>query len=36
MTKTSHASQAKAVMNGGPALPWWHFMPQRKAMQSKD
>ena len=24
---------AKDFMNGGPALPWWHFTPQRKAMK---
>lgn len=22
---------AKEFMNGGPALPWWHFTPIRKA-----
>jgi DNA transformation protein len=22
---------AKDFMNGGPALPWWHFTPLRKA-----
>jgi hypothetical protein len=22
---------AKDFMNGGPAQPWWHFTPQRKA-----
>ena len=22
---------AKDFMNGGPALPWWHFTPIRKA-----
>ena len=27
---------AKDFMNGGPALPWWHFTPQRKAMQRTD
>ena len=24
---------AKDFMNGGPALPWWHFTPIRKAQQ---
>ena len=24
---------AKAFMNGGPALPWWHFTPLRKAQK---
>ena len=24
---------AKDFMNGGAALPWWHFTPQRKAMK---
>ena len=24
---------AKDFMNGGSALPWWHFTPQRKAQQ---
>jgi DNA transformation protein len=24
---------AKDFMNGGPALPWWHFTPLRKAMK---
>ena len=24
---------AKDFMNGGPALPWWHFTPLRKAQQ---
>lgn len=27
---------AKDFMNGGPALPWWHFTLRRKAMQRKD
>lgn len=24
---------AKDFMNGGPALPWWHFTPLRKAQK---
>ena len=24
---------AKDFMNGGPALPWWHFTPLRKAQE---